>query len=247
MDLVRSAWKVWTRIEVVWTKWLMQTLIKTFAMIWGGPVVTTIKAQELWANNFFNRWSLLIGLIVIVGLSAAAFFFSPKGENQTYVSFYLVWSLHVCAWETYWPAPSLIEQPKEHSLTQDIVYGEAHLYSPLLAATLCGVSTTTAAYAVQVARPVLTSNDSYNVHGTVAPSDRAEDVEVKTWIPRRKLVVCIASEDVAGIVRGSAYLAEQTWICTAKIYIYNKFMQNGLLKCASLIPDTFNSSWGQVS
>lgn len=33
-----------------------------------------------------NRWSLLIGLIVIVGLSAAAYFFSPKGENQTYVS-----------------------------------------------------------------------------------------------------------------------------------------------------------------
>ncbi|KAJ5484053.1 V-type proton ATPase subunit e [Penicillium diatomitis] len=30
-----------------------------------------------------NGWSLLVGLIVIVALSLAAWFFSPKGENQT--------------------------------------------------------------------------------------------------------------------------------------------------------------------
>lgn len=29
------------------------------------------------------RWSLLVGLIIIVALSTAAWFLSPKGENQT--------------------------------------------------------------------------------------------------------------------------------------------------------------------
>lgn len=32
-----------------------------------------------------GRWSLLIGLVVIVALSVGAYFLSPKGENQTYV------------------------------------------------------------------------------------------------------------------------------------------------------------------
>jgi hypothetical protein len=31
----------------------------------------------------FVRWSIVIGLIVVVGLSVAAWFFSPKGETQT--------------------------------------------------------------------------------------------------------------------------------------------------------------------
>lgn len=30
-------------------------------------------------------WSLLIGLLIIVAFSAASWFLSPKGENQTYV------------------------------------------------------------------------------------------------------------------------------------------------------------------
>ncbi|EXJ90222.1 hypothetical protein A1O1_03321 [Capronia coronata CBS 617.96] len=36
----------------------------------------------------FTRWSLIIGLVVIVALSAGAWFLSPKGENQTYGSPY---------------------------------------------------------------------------------------------------------------------------------------------------------------
>lgn len=32
------------------------------------------------------RWSLLIGLIVVVGAAVAAWVFSPKGDNQTYAS-----------------------------------------------------------------------------------------------------------------------------------------------------------------
>jgi hypothetical protein len=30
------------------------------------------------------RWSILVGLVIIVGLSVGAWFLSPKGENQTY-------------------------------------------------------------------------------------------------------------------------------------------------------------------
>ncbi|EPS28186.1 V-type proton ATPase subunit e [Penicillium oxalicum] len=49
-----------------------------------------------------NGWSLLVGLIVIVALSLAAWFFSPKGETQTvwrstlilsFVSCYLMWAI----------------------------------------------------------------------------------------------------------------------------------------------------------
>ncbi|KAI9736081.1 MAG: hypothetical protein M1818_006257 [Claussenomyces sp. TS43310] len=32
-----------------------------------------------------NGWSIIIGLVVIVLASVAAWFFSPKGETQTYV------------------------------------------------------------------------------------------------------------------------------------------------------------------
>lgn len=49
-----------------------------------------------------NGWSILIGLIVVVALSAAAYFFSPKGENQTvwrstlilsFASCYIMWAI----------------------------------------------------------------------------------------------------------------------------------------------------------
>ena len=36
-------------------------------------------------NWFLNRWSIIVGLIVIIALSIAAWIFSPKGENQVYV------------------------------------------------------------------------------------------------------------------------------------------------------------------
>jgi hypothetical protein len=32
-----------------------------------------------------NSWSIIIGLVCVVALSVLAWFFSPKGENQTYV------------------------------------------------------------------------------------------------------------------------------------------------------------------
>ena len=40
------------------------------------------------ANRFrpLDRWSILIGLIVVVAASGAAWVFSPKGETQTYVA-----------------------------------------------------------------------------------------------------------------------------------------------------------------
>ena len=38
------------------------------------------------------RWSILIGLIIVVALSGAAWVFSPKGETQTYVQ-----TLHIFA------------------------------------------------------------------------------------------------------------------------------------------------------
>ena len=32
--------------------------------------------------NFDTRWSIIIGLVVVVAMSVAAWFLSPKGENQ---------------------------------------------------------------------------------------------------------------------------------------------------------------------
>jgi len=32
-----------------------------------------------------NGYSIFVGLVIIVALCAAAWFFSPKGENQVYV------------------------------------------------------------------------------------------------------------------------------------------------------------------
>ncbi|KAF4771569.1 hypothetical protein HAV15_004243 [Penicillium sp. str.  len=49
-----------------------------------------------------NGWSLVIGLIVIIAFSTAAWFLSPKGDNQTlfrstliltFVSCYLMWAI----------------------------------------------------------------------------------------------------------------------------------------------------------
>lgn len=35
------------------------------------------------ANGYYNSWSLVIGLIIIIAFSTAAWFLSPKGDNQT--------------------------------------------------------------------------------------------------------------------------------------------------------------------
>ncbi|KAL2872313.1 ATPase, V0 complex, subunit E1/e2 [Aspergillus lucknowensis] len=43
-----------------------------------------------------NGWSLLIGLIVVVGLGIAAWVFSPKGENQTLWRSTLILSIASC-------------------------------------------------------------------------------------------------------------------------------------------------------
>ncbi len=45
-------------------------------------------SQTPFADLFFNphSWSIIIGLIVVVTASLVAWFFAPKGENQTYCS-----------------------------------------------------------------------------------------------------------------------------------------------------------------
>lgn len=49
-----------------------------------------------------NGWSLIIGLVIIVALSAGAWYLSPKGENQTiwrstlilsFASCYIMWAI----------------------------------------------------------------------------------------------------------------------------------------------------------
>ncbi|ETN42657.1 uncharacterized protein HMPREF1541_01814, partial [Cyphellophora europaea CBS 101466] len=49
-----------------------------------------------------NSWSLIIGLLVVVALSIAAWVLSPKGENQTvwrstlvlsFASCYIMWAI----------------------------------------------------------------------------------------------------------------------------------------------------------
>ncbi|KAK3390899.1 ATPase, V0 complex, subunit E1/e2 [Podospora didyma] len=53
-----------------------------------------------------NGWSIFIGLAIIVAMSLAAWFFSPKGENQvlwrsslilTFISCYLMWAITLLA------------------------------------------------------------------------------------------------------------------------------------------------------
>jgi len=45
---------------------------------------TRTQVQMLILALYDNSWSLIIGLVVIIGLSVAAWLLSPKGENQTY-------------------------------------------------------------------------------------------------------------------------------------------------------------------
>lgn len=49
-----------------------------------------------------NSWSLLIGLVVIVALSAGAYFLSPKGENQTYVDIPYPFLADLLVWPPSW-------------------------------------------------------------------------------------------------------------------------------------------------
>jgi len=53
-----------------------------------------------------NGWSIIIGLIVVVGLSVVAWFFSPKGETQTiwrssliltFAACYIMWAITLLA------------------------------------------------------------------------------------------------------------------------------------------------------
>jgi hypothetical protein len=54
-------------------------------------------------------WSLLIGLLIIVAFSAASWFLSPKGENQTYVGpmLYVYWLYHIGPWNDYYEERSI--------------------------------------------------------------------------------------------------------------------------------------------
>ncbi|KAJ5259671.1 hypothetical protein N7524_008733 [Penicillium chrysogenum] len=71
----------------------------------------------------FNSWSLVIGLVIIVALSTAAWFLSPKGDNQTlfrstliltFVSCYLMWGMFlvICC-----PYPPIPQSSSSHSGT----------------------------------------------------------------------------------------------------------------------------------
>lgn len=46
-----------------------------------GRIDMDVLTEALLANS----WSIIIGLVCVVALSVAAWFLSPKGENQTYV------------------------------------------------------------------------------------------------------------------------------------------------------------------
>ena len=46
-----------------------------------GSLDTDVLTGALLANS----WSIIIGLVCVVVLCVLAWFFSPKGENQTYV------------------------------------------------------------------------------------------------------------------------------------------------------------------
>ena len=41
--------------------------------------------MSLVADHRDLRWSIIIGLVIVVGMSVASWFFAPKGENQVYV------------------------------------------------------------------------------------------------------------------------------------------------------------------
>ena len=66
----------------------VSTVVDGYHIVLGDRHILTAFAIE-------NRWSLLIGLVVIVVLSVLAWFFSPKGENNTYVSSAVVYTTPV--------------------------------------------------------------------------------------------------------------------------------------------------------
>lgn len=45
--------------------------------------LANLDTQLLTAALLENRWSILIGLVVVIVASVGAYFFSPKGENNT--------------------------------------------------------------------------------------------------------------------------------------------------------------------
>lgn len=73
------------------------------------------------ANNR-NSWSILVSIIFIVAFSAVAWFASPKGENQTYVSTHLLWvalPLHVLRGMLLGPLKDLITNIHPQRLALD--------------------------------------------------------------------------------------------------------------------------------
>ena len=65
-------------------------VVRRLAWNWSVPqgLVNDVLAQDtnvLIEAMRENSWSILIGLLCVVVASAVAWFFSPKGENQTYV------------------------------------------------------------------------------------------------------------------------------------------------------------------
>jgi len=66
------------------------------------PHIYSILLEHEGNSTMANGWSIFIGLAIVVALSVIAWFFSPKGENQTvwrstlilsFASCYLMWAI----------------------------------------------------------------------------------------------------------------------------------------------------------
>ncbi|KAK3943868.1 ATPase, V0 complex, subunit E1/e2 [Diplogelasinospora grovesii] len=72
-----------------------------------------------------NGWSVFVGLFVIVAMCAAAWFLSPKGENQvlwrsslilSFVSCYLMWAI------TFLAQLNPLIEPRRSDLRKEFIH-----------------------------------------------------------------------------------------------------------------------------
>jgi hypothetical protein len=67
--------------KIIWATVLLLAVV-LLRMVWS-LWIDECRTTNILTRLELNRWSLIIGLLVVVGLSFAAWFLSPKGENQT--------------------------------------------------------------------------------------------------------------------------------------------------------------------
>ncbi|KAK4103660.1 hypothetical protein N658DRAFT_505325 [Parathielavia hyrcaniae] len=72
-----------------------------------------------------NGWSVIIGLVIVVAMAIAAWFFSPKGENQvlwrssiilSIASCYLMWAI------TFLSQLHPLIEPRRSDLRQEYIH-----------------------------------------------------------------------------------------------------------------------------